>query len=236
MQWPNLMQTLIDLVKLGAIGASLAFLLLSFWLLTAEQRLKDANKNPHPPRPEILKAIRRFGALALVFLIVGVASEFFLSHGTELIAAAYQMEFKNDLVRVRFNDWEYAPEKKLIGFGFEQNGVNTTGYVLPALKSQYDVYVGVRAKSATPFDHGEYKIIFGPFRLDNQSRLDQTLTPEQISLLGPDCVEFTAFGIPKIDGKTVAISLPFDPDKFGHHVSAFNTAGVCTEPSERTSK
>jgi hypothetical protein len=130
---------------------------------------------------------------------------------------------------VRFNNWEYAPENQMIGFAFEENHVGTKSYVLPALKDQYDVYVGVRQKTAAPFNHGDYHLMFGPYLLANQSRLDQTLTGNQLALLGNDCIEFTAFGIPKVDGKTVDIALPFDPTKFSQRVSVFNSAGVCSQ-------
>jgi hypothetical protein len=52
------MQILVDLVKLGAIGASLAFLLLSYLLLSRETGLKDSAGNPLPPRPTILQAVK----------------------------------------------------------------------------------------------------------------------------------------------------------------------------------
>jgi hypothetical protein len=65
------------LVKLGAIGASLAFLLLSFILL--RQELKGTN-----PRREALGAIRQWQWVALIFLVVGVLSEFLLVNGPPL--------------------------------------------------------------------------------------------------------------------------------------------------------
>jgi hypothetical protein len=214
-------------VKLSAIGASLAFLLLSYRLLAAERALKDHDGNPLPARPEILRDIRRFRRSALIFLIVGVLSEFFLTHGVEVIAAANQLLFRDELVRVRFNNWEYAPENQLIGFAFEENHVSTKNYVLPALKDQYDVYVGVRQKTAVPFNRGDFNLMFGPYVLGNQPRLNQTLAGNELALLGHDCIEFTAFGVPKVDGKTVDIALPFDPTKFSPQVSVFNSAGVC---------
>jgi hypothetical protein len=53
------MQLLINLIKIGAIGASLAFLLLSFRLLKGEQEVKDSAGSP-TVRPEMLREIRKF--------------------------------------------------------------------------------------------------------------------------------------------------------------------------------
>jgi hypothetical protein len=117
----------------------------------------------------------------------------------------------------------------LIGFALEENHIDTNNYVLPALKDQYDVYVGVRQKTATPYDHGEYKLVYGPFRLTNQSPLDQTLTVEEIAQLGTNCIEFTAFAIPRVDGRAIAIMRPFDPVKVGQRISVFNSASVCAQ-------
>src|ERR1700674_3088020 len=115
------MQILVDLVKLGAIGASLAFLVLAFFLLRREQALRDNQNNPIPPRKTMLAAIGGFMCFALIFLLVGVISEFILKSGTDVLAVVNQLLFRNELVRVRFNSWEYSPEKNLVAFGFEEN-------------------------------------------------------------------------------------------------------------------
>ena len=44
------MEILVELLRVGAIGASLAFLYLSFQLLQQELSLKDAAGNPAPAR------------------------------------------------------------------------------------------------------------------------------------------------------------------------------------------
>jgi hypothetical protein len=216
------MQTLVDLVKLGAIGASLAFLLLSFRLLS--RVLKPGGP---APSADVLREIRRFRRSALVFLVVGIVSEFFISHGVEILASVNQLIFKDQLVRVRFNDWDYTPQDKLLSFGFEENRANTRSYILPAMKDQYDVYVAVRQKGVTSFDHGDFKLVYGPYHFGNQGRIDHTLSAEELGLLGNGCVEFTVFGVPKVDGKMVQLQTPFNPDKLITPVSAFHAAGVC---------
>jgi len=217
------MAILVDLVKVGVIGASLAFLVLSYRLLAAESALKDAHGNPIPPRTEQLKAIKQFTSAALVFLIVGVFSEFMLSHGMEIANAATELAFGDRLVRVRFNEWEFDPKQDLIGFGFEENRVNTKSYVLPSLKDQYDVYVGIRKSTAAPFTHSDYHLLLGPYSLANQGRLEEKLTEPYKVLLGDQCVDFVAFGILRTSGKGAEIKAPFNPSALTHSEGS----GIC---------
>lgn len=222
------MQILVDLVKLGAIGASLAFLYLSYQLLKGEQDLKDAAGNPVAPRPELLHATGKFRSAALIFLIVGVFSEFFLSHGTELLNAMNQSLFRKEMVRVRFDTWEYAPENKKIVFSFEENRADTSGYVLPALKDGYDVYVGVRRKDATASGQGQYDLMLGPYPISNQPNLEKILTADELTELGNGCVQFTAFGVLK-SNDAAEIPKPFKPAALSNRVSVFNSATACIQ-------
>lgn len=221
------MSILLDLVKLGAIGASLAFLLLSYRLLKYETELKDKDGNPAQLRPQVLREIRKFRWSALLFLIVGVLSEFFLSHGTEVVAGLHEVLFRNELVRVRFNDWEFFPEKREIAFGFEQDRFSGSRYVAPGLSDRYQVYVGVRRKAGVAADQGQYDLMLGPYPISNQLAVPKTLTDDEMKALGSECVEFTALGIQREDGKPIEIKLPFDPGKWGGRVIVFNRASAC---------
>ncbi len=223
------MSILVDLVKLGAIGASLAFLYLSFQLLRNEQNLRDKDGNPAEPRPQFLTAIGSFRRAALTFLIVGALLEFFLSQGPALLAAVNQSILRNDLSRVRFTDWEYSPEIKKIGFGFEENRVDTAGYVAPALKSKYSVYIGVRKKDVIAAGQGQYDLMIGPYSIANQSNLEKQLSDAEIALLGNSCVQFTAFGVLKPETGTVEIAKPFLPASLSNQVIVFNSATACIE-------
>jgi hypothetical protein len=77
-----------------------------------------------------------------------------MQNGVEILSAINQTIFRNALVRVRFDSWEFSPEKNLFAFSFEENRVDTSRYVLPALVDQYAVFVAVRKKDATPPDQG----------------------------------------------------------------------------------
>jgi hypothetical protein len=217
------MQILIDLLKVGALGGSLAFLYLSFQLLQAERGLKDAANNPISPRPEILREIRRFRASALVFLLVGVTSELVLSNSANIVLYL----LRSDLVRVRFDSWELAPENQTIAFSFLENKMDARQYILPREQGVYNVFVGVRKKDSTPYDYGQYKIVLGPYHVGSLSHTEKTLTTEEQQSLGGGCVEFTAFGIEQQNSKPAEISLPFVPNQAHGRVVPFHTAYAC---------
>jgi hypothetical protein len=179
--------------------------------------------NPAAPHPDMLEAIKRFGRLALIFLVVGLVSEFVLARGAETIRALAQLVFQSQLVRVRFAKWEFSPQAKIFAFSFGEDRINTDQYVLPAFKNRYRVIVGVRAKTNVPPDQGSYNLIFGPFHIANQERTDKVLSQEELQSFG-DCVEFTAFGIERpVDDQ---IPVPFYPNKETSLV-LFNTASAC---------
>jgi hypothetical protein len=223
------MGLLVNLVKLGAIGASLAFLYLSFQLLRGEQTLKDKDGNPVPPRPLLLVAIANFRRAALTFLIVGALLEFFVSQGPEVLAAVNQSILKNDMVRVRFADWEFAPETKKITFSFEENRADSAGYVPPAIKNKYAVYVGVRKKDATAPGQGQYDLVLGPYQISNQNNLERTLSDSELAMLGNTCVQFTAFGILKSENDATDVKKPFMPAASPIRATVFNSATACIQ-------
>lgn len=224
------MDILVNLIKLGAIGASLAFLYLSFQLLRDEQGLKDKDGNPVAPRPLFLIAIANFRRAALTFLIVGAVLEFFMSQGPQILAAVNQSILKSDLVRVRFSDWEFAPETKKIAFSFEENRADTAGYVPPAIKNKYAVYVGVRKRDATAPGHGQYDLMLGPYSISNQNNLEKLLNDSELALLGNSCVQFTAFGILKSENNDAAdVTKPFMPASSSNRVTVFNSATACLQ-------
>jgi len=223
------MGILVDLVKLGAVGASLAFLYLSFQLLRDEQALKDKDGNPAPPRPIILIAIANFRRAALTFLIIGVALEFFMSQGPLVLAAINQSILQKDLVRVRFTDWEFSPEAKKITFSFEENRADTAGFLPPAIKNQYAVYIGVRKKDATASGQGPYDLMMGPYQISNQNNLEKLLSDNELALLGNTCAQFTAFGILKSENGSADFTKPFMPAASPNRVTVFNSATACIQ-------
>jgi len=200
---------------------------MSFQLLRDEQVLKDKDGNPIQPRPMFLLAIANFRRAALTFLIVGVVLEFFMAQGPLVLAAVNQSILKNDLVRVRFSDWEFSPEIKKISFGFEENRADSAAYVPPAIKNKYAVYVGVRKKDATAPGQGQYDLMLGPYPISSQSNLDKLLSDTELAALGNSCVQFTAFGVLKSETDATDITKPFMPASSPNRVTVFNSATAC---------
>jgi hypothetical protein len=168
-----------------------------------------------------------FDRLHFCVLVIGVISEFLISNGVEIFAMLNQIFFREQLVRVRFNSWEFSPEKNQIRFGFEVNTSYTSNYVPPALASKYAVYVAVRRKDATPIDQGQYPVVLGPYKISNQIDLESNLSPSDVAALGSGCVQFVAFGILTPGDKSIEATAPFSPSSITQHVTVFNSATAC---------
>ena len=219
------MNILVELVKLGAIGASLAFLILSFWLLKKEQERDQ-------PRADFLSAIVKFRRAALTFFVVGALLEFFLSQGPLVLAAVNQSILQKDLERVRFAEWEYSPESRKIAFSFEENRADTAVFIPSAIKARYDVFIGIRKKDATASGQGKYDLVLGPYPISNQTNLEHVLTDAELTLLGAGCIQFTAFGILKPENGTTEIAKPFLP-AVTPRTTVFNSATACLRQAGR---
>jgi hypothetical protein len=217
------MQILVDLVKVGAIGASLAFLLLSFWLLRAEIRLKDAKNDPLPPRRWNLVAIFAFMIFSLLVFIGGVVSEILLSN-SPLIVSYF---LRDDVVRVRFSGWEYRPEDKKILLGFLEEARNIDYYVPQKQKQDFDVYVAVRKRDAMSYKQGSYPVLIGPYGIESQPDIEKVISDGDLAQLGSECIDLVAVGIERKDGRPAEIVSPFTPAKIAAKTIIFNWAYVC---------
>jgi hypothetical protein len=214
-------QTLVSLLKVGALGGSLAFLILSFWLLKAVLSNKDASNNPVPPSRGALFAIFSFMTFSFLFLVTGILAE-----NSSLILAHF---FKEDVSRVRFNKWQFFPETKKIVFGFLEEPRNMSYYVPAEKKRNFDVYVAVRKRDSTPYSQGTFPVLIGAFGIESRPDLDKTLDNQELAQLGDDCIELVLFGVQKKDGKSVEVNRPFMPNKVGSDMIVFNWAVVCAK-------
>jgi len=214
------MHSLLELVKAGTLGASLAFLILTFWLLQREISLKDAAGTPVPPRGEALKSIGRFGWIALLFFLVGVLSELILRFGPDAVLAWEQHAFKDQLISARLSDWKYFPEDKKVGFSLIERKVVPTQYVLPAARKQTYVYVVLRRRTDTPIDQGKYDILEGPYSDWNQGNVERVLDEQDLVNLGNECIEFAVFSTQSKSNKA-----PFEPAK--ENAVLFDKAFAC---------
>ena len=214
-------QTLINLLKVGALGGSLAFLILSFWLLKAVLGTKDAANNPVPPSKGALFAIFSFMTFSFLFLVTGILAE-----NSSVIIDHF---FKDDVSRVRFNKWQYFPENKKIVVGFLEEPRNMSYYIPAQKKRNFDVYVAVRKQDSTPYLQSSFPVLMGAYGVESRPDLDKVLDSQELSQLGNDCIELVLFGVEKKNGKSIEVSRPFTPSKIGSDPIVFNWAVVCAK-------
>jgi len=180
---------LIQLVQIGGIGGSLAFLLLGYYLLSKEQDMRDAQGNRLAPRPEVFEAIYRFLRYALIFFVVGIAAQIAVA----LMQGQLQRWSKLDVVQLIFDRWFYDPEHKRAIVSFSEAAFSDAPVVEKENRHSYDIYVGLRARESTGPTIGEYPVLFGPLDFASTANVERAVTSEQIATLG-SCVEFVLFG------------------------------------------
>jgi hypothetical protein len=220
------MSVLVSLVKIGAIGASLAFLYLSYQLLKKE--LARAGK----PRPEALAAITKQRTAALVFLIVGVLSELILGNGATIVTALVKRFLGDEFIQAKFLQWNFNPEVPSIEFALQRIEVNPSHAVSPARAADVDVYVLVREKGAEASNVGKYPLLYGPYELVNTGMIrPQTINKADASALGTHCAQFTAIGVIRMNHQQTHLTAPFDFSAQTTAPTVFDTAGACvTQP------
>ncbi|MGJ0391242.1 MAG: hypothetical protein ACR650_00540 [Methylocystis sp.] len=219
------MQILIELIKLGAVGASLAFLILSYWLLQQEIAKPD-------PRVTILHEIRGFRVSALLFFLAGVSSELGLTYGGKALEMVEKFSLQSEIKRVRFYEWSYHPERDTVSFGFDENRTSAHRFIPSDSADRYSVIVGIRQQNGQPPEIGAYPLAAGPFPMGRQS-VELNPSHEKILKLGNRCVEYVAFGVKDfINEEASADSASFTPSKYSGRLVIFNTAAACL-PEER---
>ena len=213
------MEILVQLVQIGGIGGTLAFLLLGYHLLVSEQALKDAQGNPATPRPSIFDAIYRFLRYALVFFAVGIAAQV----GVTLMQDRLHRWSQLDVVQLIFDRWFYDPEHKRTIVSFSEVAFADAPIVKRNRRHDYDVYVGLRPMEATRPLAGVYPVLLGPFDFATASNQEAQVTEAQTTALA-GCVQFALFGVAK---NGPAISIPFEPAQLSPPPVIFNTVSSC---------
>lgn len=212
-------EILVQLVQIGGIGGTLAFLLLGYNLLVNEQGLKDAQGNPSTPRPQVFDAIYRFLRYALVFFAVGIAAQV----GITLMQDRLQRWNQLDVVQLIFDRWFYDPANNRTIVSFSEVAFSDAPVVEKAKRQNYDVYVGMRARQATRPLAGEYPVLLGPFDFGPAANQERAVTAEQITQLG-GCVQFVLLGVAK---NGAPLSEPFKPANLSTPPVVFNTVSSC---------
>ena len=212
-------EILVQLVQIGGIGGTLAFLLLGFYLLWKEQDKKDAQGNPVPPNQLTIDAIYRFLKYALVFFFVGIAAQVVMLFTQDTLRRWNQPAMSQLL----FDRWFYDPGESRVIISFSEIDFADVPVIAKSKRSEHDVYVGIRTKQATKPTVGEYPVLLGPFNFASQSNEERALTADQITRLGA-CVQFVLFGVAK---DSESFTEPFKPAALPTKPVVFNTVSSC---------
>ncbi len=210
---------LVQLIQIGGIGGTLAFLALGYHLLWQAQNRRDANENPVPPDPLTIQSIYRFMTYALVFFAVGIAAQI----GTLFAQETIKFWNQPSLSQLLFDRWFYDPGESRVTVSFSEIDFADVPVIANSKRSEHDVYVGIRTKQATKPTVGEYPVLLGPFNFASASNEEKALTADQITRLGA-CVQFVLFGVAK---DSEAFAEPFKPAALPTKPVVFNTVSSC---------
>lgn len=200
---------LVQLVQIGGIGGSLAFLLLGFTLLREEQRRKIARRG-------VLVAIFAFMGVSFVFFLAGCGA-LILERNSERIVDYALKEWEGNyvdarLVQIGLNQWD-RPDKQHLSFTLTERPFQKGEWLSAGRRSEIQVIVAVRRNAGQPATRGTYPIAFGPYKFASRPRHEETLTEEQQAALGTGQVTFTVFGVPATTTVPDPIPVPLEPSK-----------------------
>jgi hypothetical protein len=204
----ELLQVLVQLLQLGGIGASLAFLYLGYRLLENEQKLRDNANNPASARPEVLAGIRSFLMFSLLFFVIGVLAY----AGLYLLERSYP---RDDFTQISLSDFELDQASRIFKYAFSETRSADLQLVRNDKRSDYKIYLALRAQVPNQFLDGEFVSLLGPFQFGTLQQRVAMLTPEQVSLLGTGCVEYFLFGY--VGGEQLVMSSESKSFKPGPH-------------------
>jgi len=215
------LEVLVQLVQIGGIGGTLAFLLLGYKLLADERAMTDAQGN-RVARPDVFEAIYKFLRYALVFFVVGIAAQV----GITLMQDRLHRWGQSDSVQLIFDRWFYDDDNKRATVSFSQATLSDRSGVERAKRSDYAVYVGMRARRASKPQAGEYPVLLGPFNFGPAQEQEKQLTEEQKTLLGK-CVQFVLFGVANSEQE---LAEPFKPAMLATRPVVFSSVSSCRTP------
>jgi len=209
---------LVQLVQVGGIGGSLAFLLLGYYLLSKEQDKRDGQNNPVPPSQQIIDAIYRFLRYALVFFAVGTAVQI----GMTVMQDQLRRWGQSDVAQLIFDRWYFDRPNSRAIVSFSEAAFSDSPVVDKQSRDKYDVYVGLRTRQSTRPLTGEYPVLIGPLDFGSTANQEKPVTAEQVAQFG-DCVQFVLFGVEK----NSVLSEPFKPASMATRPVVFNKASSC---------
>jgi len=208
---------IVQLVQIGGIAGTLAFLLLGYFLLAAEQ-------NKPQPNRVTFDAIYKFLRYALVFFIVGI--------GAQILVPAVQDTLRRwnqpEVVQLIFDRWIFEPGANKAAVSFSEASFADTPVVEKSSRSNYAVYVGLRARQAIGARNGEYPVLLGPLDFSSARNVEKVMTDAQAAALrggvANSCIQFVLFGVEK---SASPLSEPFKPSELPTPPIVFNNVYWC---------
>ncbi len=131
-----------------------------------------------------------------------------------------------ELARLQFTKWDYKPTDGMLSFRLGEDEIKLRNFLPAHEAGQYEAWVAVRRRGATPPAGGTYPILLGPYMWGATRDLHKKLTPEEMAALDAGCaVDFLVFGLRKGSNRQYELSAPFKPSD---HPNArlFHLAGI----------
>lgn len=208
---------IVQLVQIGGTAGSLAFLLLGYFLLAAEQ-------NKPQPSAAAFDAIYKFLRYALVFFIVGIAAQILVP----LVQDTLRRWNQPEVVQLIFDRWIFEPGARRAAVSFSEASFADTPVVEKSNRGDYAVYVGLRARQAIGARNGEYPVLLGPLDFSSARNVEKVVTDAQAAALGVgaanSCIQFVLFGVEK---SAAPLTEPFKPSELTPSPIVFNNEYWC---------
>jgi hypothetical protein len=111
--------------------------------------------------------------------------------------------------QLRFSAWHVQGANQRIGFSLEETTFSDSPFIQQEDRSEYDVYVAARHPAAARFNEGEYPVLIGPFDFGRRSDVVASITEQQMTALGSECIQLVLFALQRSSQPKV----PFLPSK-----------------------
>lgn len=202
-----------NLIQLGGIGGSLAFLLLGYNLLKRELSYTAPDGKRPQPSTKALFAIRHFLKTSMTFFLVGVAAQIILSVNAVAVFDVLNDWLRSDLSRAAINELQIDGEQKVVSVRIGSTDPKEDGYIPDALREDLDVVVAFGPTSAVPDLERSFPFASGPypFPIQAQPKIATSIADEKWALISEQCVKVVLFGIAKGSIKAVDLANGFDP-------------------------
>ncbi|TRL35474.1 hypothetical protein [Rhizobium straminoryzae] len=203
-----------NLIQLGGIGGSLAFLLLGYNLLRKElsYTAPGPNGTRATPNTKTLNAIKHFLKISMTYFLVGVAAQILLSVKFVAIVGFVKDWIKTDISRAAINEFEVDRQKKVVDVRIGSTGPNEDGYIPNSARDDYDIVVAFGPTSNIPDMERMFPFASGPYPFPIQAppKISTTIEDAKWPLISDQCVKVVLFGVPKNSIKSADLASGFN--------------------------